>query len=126
LGRVHPRTGTPVAALLVNLAIGVIAILSARTAELIVLSTIGAVTLYALSMVALFALRRREPDLPRPVRAIAYPLFPGPALALSVLSLASIVVTNWGTAVVFGAILLVTAGGWRLTARERALSVDRM
>ena len=31
LGRIHPRTGTPVAALLVNLAIGTVAILSART-----------------------------------------------------------------------------------------------
>jgi ethanolamine permease len=126
LGRIHPRTGTPVAALIVNLSIGVLAILSAHTTELIVLSTIGAVTLYGLSMVALFTLRRREPDLPRPVRAVAYPLFPAVALALSAISLASIVVTNWGTALVFVAILLVTAGGWRFMARQRAVSVDRL
>jgi ethanolamine permease len=122
LGRIHPRTGTPVAALLVNLAIGTGAILSARTGELIVLSTIGAVTLYALSMVSLFALRRREPELPRPVRAVAYPLFPAVALILSVLSLASIAVTNWGLMIAFGAILLVSVGAWRFSTRERVAS----
>jgi ethanolamine permease len=124
LGRIHARTGTPVPALLVNLAIGTVAILSARTAELIVLSTIGAVTLYALSMVSLFALRRREPALPRPVRAVAYPLFPAVALVLSVLSLASIAVTNWGLMLAFGAILLVSVGAWRLSPRERVASPD--
>jgi ethanolamine permease len=122
LGRIDPRTGTPVAALLVNLAVGTVAILSARTAELIVLSTIGAVTLYALSMVSLFALRRREPDLPRPVRAVAYPLFPAVALVLSVLSLASIAVTSWGLMLTFGAILVISVGAWRFTTRERVVS----
>ena len=88
------------------------------------LSALGALTLYALSMVSLFVLRRREPELPRPVRAVAYPLFPAVALVLSVLSLASIAVTNWGLMIAFGAILLVSVGAWRFSARERVVSPD--
>ena len=112
------------AALLVNLAIGIDRdpVGAHRGAHRAV--DVGAVTLYALSMVPLFALRRREPELPRPVRAVAYPLFPAIALALSVLSLASIAVTNWGVMIAFGAILLVSVGAWRFSARARVVSPD--
>ena len=113
LGRINPRTGTPVAALLVNAAIGIAAILSSRTDKLIVLSVLGALTLYALSMAALFALRRREPGLARPYRAFAYPLFPAVALVLSVVSIAAVVWSNPGVAGVFAGILIVAAGYWR-------------
>lgn len=112
LGRVHPRTRTPVAALLVNLAVGVAAILSSRTADLIVLSAFGAVTLYALSMVSLFVLRRREPELPRPFRAVGYPVFPAVALVLSTVSLAAMAWFNRGVALAFAiamAVLVVAA-----------------
>ena len=59
LGRVNARTGTPAAALVANAVVGVAAIASRRTDDLIVLSVFGALTLYALSMLSLFALRRR-------------------------------------------------------------------
>jgi ethanolamine permease len=115
LGRVNRRTHTPVAALLLNLVVGVAAILSSHTAELIVLSAFGAVTVYALSMVSLFVLRRREPELPRPFRAVAYPVFPAVALALSLLSLVAMAWFNRGVAVAFVVAMLVSvaAGRWR-------------
>jgi ethanolamine permease len=119
LGRVHPRTGTPAAALLVNAGIGVAAILSTRTGDLIVLSGFGAVTLYALSMLALFALRRREPALPRPFRAIAYPWFPATALALALLALVAMVWTNHGVSLVYAAILVAAGLYWRLGLSRR-------
>ena len=112
LGLVNARTGTPAVALLANAAVGIVCILSSRTDDLIVLSVFGALTLYALSMAALFALRRREPDLPRPFRAVAYPLFPAVALGLSVVSLAAMIFYNLKVAVVFGSII-ATAVGWR-------------
>jgi ethanolamine permease len=117
LGRVNRRTGTPVTALLVNAAIGIAAILSSRTDDLIVLSGFGALTLYALSMVALFVLRRREPDLARPFRAVAYPIFPAVALALSVLSLAAMAWYNRGLGALFAGILAVSAALWRASRR---------
>ena len=42
LGRAHPRTGTPVNASLVNLAIGVVSIYCFDTAGLITMSALGA------------------------------------------------------------------------------------
>jgi ethanolamine permease len=120
IGRVFPRTGTPAAALIVNSAIGIGAILSSHTADLIVLAGFGALTLYAGSMVALFALRRREPKLPRPFRAIAYPWFPATALILAVFSLAAMVWTNRGVALVFAAIVVAAGAYWALAASSRA------
>src|SRR6185436_10515956 len=87
VGRSHPRTHTPVAALLVNLVVGILSILFLDTGRLITMAAMGAATLYALSMLALIRLRQREPDLPRPYRAPFYPWFPLLAFALSTLAL---------------------------------------
>jgi ethanolamine permease len=117
LGRVHPRTGTPVAALAANAAVGIAAILSSRTGDLIVLSGLGAVALYALSMVALFVLRGRAPELPRPYRTWGYPVVPAVALGLAVLCLVSMIWYNRAVAVVFAAILAGAALYTRLARR---------
>jgi ethanolamine permease len=109
LGRVHPRTGTPIAALATNAAVGIAAILSSRTSDLIVLSGFGAVALYGLSMVALFVLRRRAPELPRPYRTWGYPVVPALALGLAALCFGSMVWYNRAVAVVF-AVILTGAG----------------
>lgn len=118
IGRVNARTGTPVAALSVNLMVGLAAILSSRTGDLIVLSAFGAVTLYALSMLALFVLRRREPALARPFRAVAYPVFPAVALGLSVVSLGAMAWYNRTVALVFaGAMVVAVIAGARRAKR---------
>ncbi len=105
LGQVHPQTGTPRAALLANLVIGVIAILSGQTAQIITLACFGAVTLYFLSMVALIRLRKAEPDLPRPFRAVGYPYLAGIALGLSLVCIISLIYYNPGIALLFAALL---------------------
>ena len=114
VGRVSPRTGTPAVALLINAVIGIAAILSSRTDDLIVLSGFGALTLYALSTVALFRLRRREPTLPRPFRAVGYPWFPAIALVLALVSLGAMAWTNHAVALVYAAILAGAWAYWRL------------
>jgi ethanolamine permease len=107
LGRIERRTQTPVVALLLNMLLGIAAILSGRTAEIITLSCFGAVSLYILTMTALFVLRRKEPELPRPFRALGYPLVPATALALSVLALVALAVYNRAVAGVFAALTAV-------------------
>lgn len=72
LGRVHPRFRTPHNALLVNMGIGMAALLTGRTSEIITLSVLGALTLYVIAMVSLLRLRHREPELERPYRAPWY------------------------------------------------------
>lgn len=95
LGRASTVTQTPVVALLVNLGVGIIAILLADTGLLITLAALGAVTLYPLSMQALINLRHREPDLPRPFRTPWYPAFPRIAQTISVLVLLTMLVVNF-------------------------------
>ncbi|SDW78398.1 ethanolamine:proton symporter, EAT family [Marininema mesophilum] len=71
--------------------IGVICAASANFASgLIILSVFGAVLMYCLSMISLFVLRRKEPNLERPYK-VFYPLVPGVALALGLLSLYSVI-----------------------------------
>ncbi len=125
LGAVHARTRTPVVALGVNLVAGIVAILTGRTDEIITLSCFGALSLYVISMIALFVLRRKEPELARPFRAIAYPVFPLVALVIAAISLIALIVFNPMITVIFFAILAVGsiyyfAIARRLAARDRA------
>ena len=94
IGHTVRRTKTPVAALFLNLAIGVTAILWLDTDGLITMSALGAVTLYVVSMIALLRLRRTEPDLPRPYRVPLYPLFPLVALILAAGALVTMIYFN--------------------------------
>jgi len=94
LGKVHPKFKTPANALLVNMLIGIGALLTGRTAEIITISVFGAITLYIISMITVFVLRLKEPGLRRPFRVPLYPLFPIIALTIAVGALAAMLVYN--------------------------------
>ncbi len=94
IGRANPKTHTPANALVLNMFVGVAVILLFDTAKLITMSALGAVMLYVISMLALFQLRRKEPNLPRPYRAPWYPVFPGVAFVLAVVCLAAMLYLN--------------------------------
>jgi len=83
LGEVHATRATPVAALVANLGVGMVALLTGQTEQIIVLSVLGALTLYVLSSAALIRLRRSAPELARPYRTPLYPVTPVVAIALS-------------------------------------------
>jgi ethanolamine permease len=94
LGRIHPRFRTPANALLLNMTIGIIALLTGKTSEIITISVFGALTLYIVSMVALLQLRKKEPQLERPFRVPAYPVFPLVALLIAVFSFVAMAIYN--------------------------------
>lgn len=94
LGKVNPRFQTPANALLINMGIGIIALLTGKTAEIITMSVFGALTLYIISMVALFVLRKKEPELPRPFRVPFFPVFPAAALIIASVSFIAMAVYN--------------------------------
>jgi ethanolamine permease len=56
--------------------VGIIALLTGRTGDLITIACFGALTLYILSMVAYMKLRRSEPFMLRPFKAPFYPAAP--------------------------------------------------
>ena len=94
LGRVNERRKTPVNALVVNLVIGIGALLTGKTDQIVTISVLGAVTLYVFAMITLLALRRKEPGLERPYRAPLYPLFPVVALVVGLACLVALVWLN--------------------------------
>ncbi|MFM2153097.1 MAG: ethanolamine permease [Pseudomonadota bacterium] len=89
LARLHPRLRTPVWAVVLPGLVGALAVLTEKGAELIALAGLGAVVVYVTSMLSLFALRKKEPELERPFRAPFYPVMPAIALALALLFLAA-------------------------------------
>jgi ethanolamine permease len=104
-GRIHAGFRTPVNALLVNMVIGIIALLSGKTAEIITISVFGALTLYILSMITVLALRRKEPGLERPFRVPFYPVFPVVALLLATISLVAMITLNIKLSLIYFSIL---------------------
>ena len=95
LGKIHPRFQTPSHALLVNMVIGIIALLSGKTSEIITISVFGALTLYIVSMVSFLKLRKNEPELKRPFKVPMYPVFPVVALVLSIFSFIAMAIYNF-------------------------------
>jgi ethanolamine permease len=113
---IHPRFGTPHRAVLAGGVIGIAAIFSDElfsfggqtlTANIVTMSVFGAIVMYIMSMLSLFALRKKEPNLARPFPAIGYPVFPAIALALAVLCLAAMVYYNTLLAGVFAGIMIL-------------------
>lgn len=107
LAKLHPRFQTPNTALIVGAIIGIIAIVSGKTNELIIFSVLGAIVMYIISMISLFVLRKKEPTLGRPFKAPLYPYFPVVALILSTVCLAAIVYYNTMLSLIFFLALIV-------------------
>jgi len=101
LGKIHSRFQTPANALLMNMIIGVIALFTGKTAEIITISVFGALTLYIVSMIVLLQLRKKEPGLQRPFKVPMYPVFPVVALTIAVASLVAMTIYNLKLALVY-------------------------
>ncbi|WP_276485446.1 ethanolamine permease [Paraflavitalea pollutisoli] len=93
LSRVNHRQ-TPHWALMAGAVFGIVALCMGKTDQLVILSVMGAVVMYIMSMISLFVLRRKSPSLPRPYLVPLYPWFPAIALVLSIVALAAIIYYN--------------------------------
>ncbi len=118
LGKVHSRFRTPVTALLVNMLIGIIALFSGKTGEIITIACFGALTLYIISMISLLQLRKNEPDLDRPFRVPLFPVAPLTALFIALISLVAITYYNPYLAAIYVAILLICYIYFKITYKE--------
>ena len=118
LARLNGRQ-TPHWALLAGGAVGCVALLAGRTDQVIILSVLGAVVMYIISLLSLFALRCREPALLRPFAVPGYPFVPLVALALSLLCLGALVYYNPTLSGIFLGGLLVLLGLFKAVGREK-------
>jgi ethanolamine permease len=117
LGRVHARTQTPVVALLVNFVVGGLCLLTGKTGDLILMSIFGALTMYLISTVALFILRKKEPDMERPFRTPLYPVVPAISVALTVFALLALVVSSPRVAAFYIGLVVTATIAWKVLAR---------
>jgi APA family basic amino acid/polyamine antiporter len=76
LGTTSPKTGAPLAALGAQAAIAMVELLSNRFDQLIELVMVPLIAFSTMTVAAVFVLRRRLPDAPRPFRVPAYPFVP--------------------------------------------------
>jgi ethanolamine permease len=118
LGKIHSKFQTPSNALLINMIVGVFALLTGRTAEIITIAVFGALTLYIISMIALLRLRKTEPNLPRPFRVPLYPIIPVVSLVIASVSFVALAIYNPKLALLYFAILTVTFGIFKLFNRN--------
>lgn len=108
LGKIHNRYQTPAQALWVNMLIGMAVLLTNKTADIIMLSVLGALTLYAFGAASVWQLHRREPNLPRPFHTPAYPFVPLFTFLLAVVLFAVVVYFNLLLAAYYSGSLLAT------------------
>lgn len=108
-GKVHKQFKTPTYALLFNMGIGILALLTGKTGELITIAVFGALGLYILSMCSILSLRKKEPDMERPFKVPLYPIFPIIALLIAIICMLSLILYNMMLATIFFGMI---AGAW--------------
>jgi APA family basic amino acid/polyamine antiporter len=84
-GKVHPTYRTPARAIAAQGVWSTLLVLSGGATALTTYTGFAIVLFNGVAVLALFVLRRREPDAPRPFRAVGYPLAPGLFAAVSLL-----------------------------------------
>jgi APA family basic amino acid/polyamine antiporter len=122
--RVSPRFHSPSVAIWLATILGVVYVLENDFAQLADKFILGIWPFYALAVAAVFVLRHRRPDLPRPYRVWGYPLVPAVFLVASVYMVLNALLTDTrNTGITFGIILAGVPVFWlrRLAERRRQL-----
>ena len=83
VGKLHPRYKTPAAGLLVQAVWAIFLCLSGSYGQLLDYIIFAALFFYILTIVALFVLRFKRPDAPRPYKALGYPFLPALYIVLA-------------------------------------------
>ena len=87
IARIHPRYKTPYVAIILAAVLGMALVLSRSFESLTNTFVLAIWPFYALSVAAVYRLRRLRPDMPRPYRVVGYPIVP----ALFILSVVAFV-----------------------------------
>jgi len=108
LSKVSKKQQVPYLALLAGAFLGITALLLLDTMKLVIISTIGAVVVYVISMLSLFKLRSSHPEMERPFRAPFYPYFPAIALLIALIALVAMMYFYpWLGLIFFGGLAII-------------------
>jgi len=106
--RVHPRYRTPAMSIVAQSIWSTVLVLSGGADALIRYTGFAVILFAGVAVTALFVLRSREPDAPRPFKALGYPIVPGIFAVVSFLIVANAL---YGDPKVSGAgVLIILAG----------------
>ena len=104
--QIHPRFGTPAAAIVIQSAWASVLLLSNTYGQLLQYLTFGDWIFFGLTALALIVLRRKLPDAPRPYRVWGYPVVPLVFLAISAAVVANVVIASPGKSLIGSAIIV--------------------
>ena len=85
VARIDPRRHTPSTSLVAQCAWACLLTLSGTYSDLLDYVIFAVLLFYILTIAGVFVLRRKRPDMPRPYRAIGYPVIPGLYIAAAAL-----------------------------------------
>jgi basic amino acid/polyamine antiporter, APA family len=119
----HPQYKTPAVALVAQAVWTCVLCLSGTYGQLLNFVIFAAVAFYLVTAIGLFALRRKRPDIPRPVRAPGYPWLPAVYVVLTALIAVDLLVQDATRTYSFLGLALVLLGvpvyyGWRQMATK--------
>ncbi|MEM6829186.1 MAG: ethanolamine permease [Bacteroidota bacterium] len=117
VGKINKKTKTPLNALVANMVIGILALLTGKTGEIITIACFGALTLYIVSMISFFSLRKNHADMERPFKVPLFPYFPAVALVISIVAMVAMSSYNVKLMLIYWSIVLVGFVGYKLYQR---------
>jgi APA family basic amino acid/polyamine antiporter len=107
IARVHPRWKTPYMAIGLACVLGVAMVMTQTFEQLTDTFVLAMWPFYALSVAAIYTLRKSQPQLSRPYKVVGYPIVPAVFIAAAIYLVVNALMTQplW-TSVTFGVVLL--------------------
>jgi APA family basic amino acid/polyamine antiporter len=108
IARVHPKWNTPYIAITLACVLGVAMVMTQTFEELTDTFVLAMWPFYALSVAAIYTLRRSQPNLQRPYKVIGYPVVPAVFIAAAMYLVINALATDntWRTIGTFGVVLM--------------------
>jgi APA family basic amino acid/polyamine antiporter len=100
MGKIHPRWKTPSTALIAQCAWVIVLIISGRYEQLYTCFIFMMTVTYALTVGAVFILRRKQPDRPRPYRCAGYPWLPAIYIVVAIAFVISTLLSRPGESII--------------------------
>ena len=119
LSNLNHKFQTPHWAIIGGGAVSFFALYYLDTNKIIVLSVMGAILMYIMSLVSLFILRVKEPAAERPFASPFYPIFPAIALLIATVTLFAMIYYNFELSIYFFAGLAIAITVFILTGKHK-------
>jgi APA family basic amino acid/polyamine antiporter len=126
MAEVHPKWRTPAFALIGQAVWAGILTLSGRYDQLYTYVMFGMVLSYTLTVIGLFILRRKRPEIPRPYRCAGYPWIPGIYVVIGAAWTLNTIITRPKEALAGTMIVLIGVPGYLYWKRggRKAIAVE--